>query len=116
MNIGSPRLRQDLRYVFQGFIASLVIISLVGLLLAAITLILLAIAPGSIGEALRTLIPPDQLMAWMLVGAIGAIAVLWFLARFDLLPQRLSLRLRWGVGVMTGGAMLLSVILSAILG
>ncbi|MBD1910340.1 MULTISPECIES: hypothetical protein [unclassified Leptolyngbya] len=113
MTIGT-RLQQDFRYLFQGFINSLVMVILAGLAIAALTLLLLAIAPGSIGETLRTLIPPSQLMAWMLFGAIVEIASLWLLPRYGLFPQRLSKRLCWFTGIITVVSMVLSVLLSAI--
>lgn len=114
MNIGKARLQQDVRYLFQGFINSLVFVGLAGIAIAAIAILLLAIAPGSIGETLRTLIPPSQLMAWTLFGAIVEISVLWLLPRYELFPQRLSWRLRWFIGMTTVISMVVSVLLSAI--
>jgi len=112
MNSGRVRLQQDIRYFCQGLLASLVILLILGVFVAALTLMLLAIAPGSIGETFRTLLPPSQVTAWLLWGVVVAVGLLWLLPRWGLFSLKTSLRLRWFLGVTA----VVSVGLSALLG
>ncbi|MEO1146890.1 MAG: hypothetical protein AAFY26_15005, partial [Cyanobacteria bacterium J06638_22] len=94
------RLRQDMSYVSQGFIVSLTMLSVVLLMVAAIALVLLTLVPGSLGILLRELFPPGAFMAKLTIGGVAMVILLWGLSYIHYLPQRMSLRLRWLIGIV----------------
>jgi|GEM_PF-1648485 len=96
------RLRQDISYVGQGFIVSLTMMSVVLLLAAAIALVLVTLMPGSLGAMLRELFPPGTLMAQLTIGGIAISILLWGLSYIHYLPKKLSVRLRWFIGIFLG--------------
>ncbi|MBE9102959.1 hypothetical protein [Vacuolonema iberomarrocanum] len=104
------RLRQDMSYVSQGFIVSLAMLSVVLLLVAAIALVLLALMPGSLGIMLRELFPPGEFMAQLALGGVALFIMLWGLSYIHYLPRRLSLRLRWLIGLALPMAMVTATI------
>lgn len=107
------RLRQDVSYISQGFVVTLTMLSVLLLLVAAIALVLLALMPGSLGIALREVFPPVTLMVQLAVGGVGIFILLWGLSYIHYLPKRMSLRLRWLVGVSLAIALVTATILGS---
>jgi hypothetical protein len=105
------RLRQDMSYVSQGFIVSLTILSVVLLLVAAIALVLLTLAPGSLGTLLRELFPPGAFMSKLSIGGVAIFILLWGVSYIHYLPQRMSVRLRWLIGVAVPVALIIATVL-----
>jgi len=102
------RFRQDVAYVSQGFVNSLVVLLTVLLAIAGLALIGLAFLQGSLGDIFRTFITPDQLMQILIGGGTAEIITLWTLSYFGFISRRLSLRLRWALAGWIVAAILLS--------
>ena len=106
------RFRQDVAYVSQGFVNSLVVLLTVLLAIAGLALVGLTLLQGSLGEIFRTFITPDQLMQLLIGGGMAEFIALWMLSYFGFISRRLSLRLRWALG----GWIVATILLSTVLG